>query len=73
MAENKIKMGIKWEDNSHFESTAKANIDGVEIPNFNIISVDENNHMINAWREITEIMEKFIRKVMADILVDMKE
>jgi len=67
MAEQKLEVIIKWENDNYFEITAKKN--GGE--KFTIIRNDENAHLLDMWSGVQKASLQYFRAVLEDIKVDM--
>lgn len=69
MAETEIEILIKWENNVSFEVTAKEN-DG---PTLTIVKADENGQITILWPALTDVMERYIKAIMARIGQEMSK
>ena len=69
MAEQKLDVTIKWENDNYFEVKAKKN--GGE--NFTIIRNDENSHLLDMWPGVRKAVIRYFESVLSDIRSDMAE
>ena len=67
MAGTKIELEIKWKNNASFEVTAKEN-DGETAT---IVKADENGDLSALWSAFADVMERYIKTLMARIGKDM--
>lgn len=67
MAETEIELTVKWENGAAFEVTAKEDAG----PTVTIVKAEENGDMAALWSAITDVMERYIKTLMARIGKDM--
>lgn len=63
MAATRIRVDIEWENNESFEITAKEDSGNA----LTVIKADENGHLAALWSSYTDIMERYIKAVMARV------
>lgn len=68
MAQSKIELEITWENNVAFTVTTKENAGPVKT----LILMDENGEIANLWPSATDLLERYIKSVMAKIGKEMK-
>ncbi len=62
MAENEVKLTLKWENNSHFEMTEKS--DGVTKT---VIRTEENDHLTDMWASTSAACKDYLDAVLRKI------
>lgn len=68
---NELRIILTWTNNVSFEAKAVRTLQGQPALNFIIVKADENQHLLNIWRPLTETLEIFVKSTMADIAKDM--
>ena len=68
MAEQKMEIVLKWENNVSFEMTSKLN-DGNKITT---VHADENAHLPDGWSDIESYCKRFFAKQLNKIGEEMK-
>lgn len=63
MAATRIRVDIEWENNVGFEITAKEGAGSV----LTVIKADENGHLAELWSSYTDIVERYIKAIMARV------
>ncbi len=68
MAEQELEVTFTWENNIKLEVIG---IENGGTP-FTIIHLDENNHFVDTFPAVKEVIEIYFKSIMNKILVDMK-
>ena len=63
MAETKIELEIKWENNKVFQVLARENGGEIKI----VVKAEENGDLTTLWSAFTDVMERYIKTLMARI------
>lgn len=62
MAQNEIELTFKWENTVTFEVTARDNGSPLTI-----IKMDENDDIANLWPAASDLVERYMKSLMARI------
>ena len=69
MAETEIELKITWENKVAFEVTAKEDAGDT----VTVVRAEENGDLQALWPALTDVLERYIKTLMARIGKDMKE
>ncbi len=67
MAKSKLELTFEWENNVNFEVKVKETTPGEPVKNYTVVNSDENNHISATWPALADVVERYMKSLMAKI------